>query len=95
MNIVDGLELDLNAFKNWRAEYASAQFILEDGKYICGTLTEKMSKRLFNTVNPDVVVDEIRCGHLPHVRNVPRPVEQSKPWETKGIEGVHRFLKKF
>ncbi len=95
VNIVDGLELDLNAFKNWRAEYASAQFILEDGKYICGTLTEKMSKRLFNTVNPDVVVDKFGADTFRMYEMFLGPVEQSKPWETKGIEGVHRFLKKF
>jgi leucyl-tRNA synthetase, eubacterial and mitochondrial family len=95
VNIVDGLELDTNAFKNWRQDFATAQFILENGKYICGTLTEKMSKRLFNTVNPNVIVEKFGADTFRMYEMFLGPVEQSKPWETKGIEGVHRFLKKF
>jgi leucyl-tRNA synthetase len=95
VNIVDGLELDTTAFKNWRQDFATAQFILENGKYICGTLTEKMSKRLFNTVNPDVIVEKFGADTFRMYEMFLGPVEQSKPWETKGIEGVHRFLKKF
>lgn len=94
VNIVDGLELDTEAFKKWRTDFANAQFILEDGKYICGTLVEKMSKRLFNTVNPDVLVEKFGADTFRMYEMFLGPVEQSKPWETKGIEGVHRFLKK-
>lgn len=95
VNIVDGLELDLDAFRNWRPDYATAQFILEDGKYICGTLSEKMSKSKFNTVNPDLLVEKFGADTFRMYEMFLGPVEQSKPWETKGIEGVHRFLKKF
>lgn len=95
VNIVDGLELDVNAFKNWRQDFATAQFILENGKYICGTLNEKMSKRLFNTVNPNVIVEKFGADTFRMYEMFLGPVEASKPWETKGIEGVHRFLKKF
>ncbi|GEP95670.1 leucine--tRNA ligase [Chitinophaga cymbidii] len=94
VNIVDGVELDIEAFKKWRIDFANAQFILEDGKYICGTLVEKMSKRLFNTVNPDVLVEKFGADTFRMYEMFLGPVEQSKPWETKGIEGVHRFLKK-
>lgn len=94
VNIVDGVELDTEAFKKWRADYANAQFILEDGKYICGTLMEKMSKSLFNTVNPDSLVEKYGADTFRMYEMFLGPVEQSKPWETKGIEGVHRFLKK-
>jgi leucyl-tRNA synthetase len=94
VNIVDGVELDINAFRNWREEYRSADFILEDGKYICGTLTEKMSKRLYNTVNPDDLVDKYGADTFRMYEMFLGPVEVSKPWDTKGIEGVHRFLKK-
>lgn len=94
VNMVDGLELDIDAFKKWRIDFANAQFILEDGKYICGTLVEKMSKRLFNTVNPDVLVEKFGADTFRMYEMFLGPVEQSKPWETKGIEGVHRFLKK-
>lgn len=94
VNMVDGLELDIEAFKKWRIDFANAQFILEDGKYICGTLVEKMSKRLFNTVNPDVLVEKFGADTFRMYEMFLGPVEQSKPWETKGIEGVHRFLKK-
>ncbi len=94
VNIVDGLELDITAFRNWRPEFENADFILEDSKYICGTLTEKMSKRLFNTVNPDDLVNRYGADTFRMYEMFLGPVEQSKPWDTKGIEGVHRFLKK-
>lgn len=94
VNIVDGVELDIQAFKKWRTEYETAEFILEDGKYICGTEVEKMSKRLYNTVNPDDVVNKYGADTFRMYEMFLGPVEQSKPWETKGIEGVHRFLKK-
>ncbi|HEX6428890.1 MAG TPA: leucine--tRNA ligase, partial [Niastella sp.] len=94
VNIVDGVELNVSAFKNWRTEYETAEFILEDGKYICGTEVEKMSKRLYNTVNPDDVVNRYGADTFRMYEMFLGPVEQSKPWETKGIEGVHRFLKK-
>ncbi|WP_346317472.1 leucine--tRNA ligase [Chitinophaga sp. YIM B06452] len=94
VNIVDGVELDTAAFREWRADYANAQFILEDGKYICGTLSEKMSKSKFNTVNPDMLVEKFGADTFRMYEMFLGPVEQSKPWETKGIEGVHRFLKK-
>ncbi len=94
VNIVDGVELDTEAFKKWRDEYANAEFMLEDGKYICGTLTEKMSKRLYNTVNPDDLVNKYGADTFRMYEMFLGPVEMSKPWDTKGIEGVHRFLKK-
>jgi leucyl-tRNA synthetase len=131
VNIVDGVELDIEAFRKWREEYADAKFILEDGsvsssdkieyadfinsnseraeglsnllsisgegqgaRYICGTLTEKMSKRLYNTVNPDTVVEKYGADTFRMYEMFLGPVEMSKPWDTKGIEGVHRFLKK-
>lgn len=94
VNIVDGVELNVTAFKKWRTEYEAAEFILEDGKYICGTEVEKMSKRLYNTVNPDDVVNKYGADTFRMYEMFLGPVEQSKPWETKGIEGVHRFLKK-
>ncbi|MGE7777503.1 leucine--tRNA ligase [Chitinophaga sp. NPDC101104] len=94
VNIVDGVELDTEAFRQWRTDYANAQFILENGKYICGTQLEKMSKRLFNTVNPDMVVEKFGADTFRMYEMFLGPIEQSKPWETKGIEGVHRFLKK-
>ena len=94
VNIVDGVELDVEAFKKLRAEYENAEFILEDGKYLCGTEVEKMSKRLYNTVNPDDIVNKYGADTFRMYEMFLGPVEQSKPWETKGIEGVHRFLKK-
>lgn len=94
VNIVDGLELAVEAFRKWRPEFRTAEFILEDGKYMCGTLTEKMSKRLFNTVNPDDLVNKYGADTFRMYEMFLGPVEQSKPWDTKGIEGVHRFLKK-
>lgn len=95
VNFVDGVELDLEAFKKWRnGEYANAEFILEDGKYICGSEVEKMSKSKFNTVNPDDLVDKFGADTFRMYEMFLGPVDQSKPWDTKGIEGVHRFLKK-
>lgn len=94
VNFVDGVELELNAFRSWREEYSNAEFVLEDGKYICGTLTEKMSKRLYNTVNPDDLVHKYGADTFRMYEMFLGPVEMSKPWDTKGIEGVHRFLKK-
>lgn len=95
VNIVDGLELDTEAFKQWRnGEFADAEFILEDGKYICGAETEKMSKRYFNTVNPTDLCNKYGADTFRMYEMFLGPVEMSKPWDTKGIEGVHRFLKK-
>ncbi len=95
VNIVDGVELDMEKFKQWRnGEYANAEFILEDGKYICGVEVEKMSKSKFNTVNPDDLVNKYGADTFRMYEMFLGPVEQSKPWDTKGIEGVHRFLKK-
>jgi leucyl-tRNA synthetase len=94
VNIVDGLELDTQAFRKWRTEYAHAEFILENGKYICGMEVEKMSKRLYNVVNPDTLVARYGADTYRMYEMFLGPVEQSKPWDTKGIEGVHRFLRK-
>jgi len=95
VNMVDGVELDLAQFRKWKnGEYASAQFILEEGKYICGVETEKMSKSKYNTVNPDVLVDKFGADTFRMYEMFLGPVEQSKPWDSKGIEGVHRFLRK-
>jgi leucyl-tRNA synthetase len=94
VNIVDGLELNIEAFKKWRHEYAEAEFILEDGKYICGTEVEKMSKRYYNVVNPDDIVAKFGADTFRMYEMFLGPIEMSKPWDTKGIEGVHRFLKK-
>ncbi|PJE45892.1 MAG: leucine--tRNA ligase [Sediminibacterium sp.] len=95
VNFVDGYELDLTAFKQWRnGEYANATFVLENGKYLCGAEVEKMSKSKFNTVNPDVLVEKYGADTFRMYEMFLGPVDQSKPWDTKGIEGVHRFLKK-
>jgi leucyl-tRNA synthetase len=95
VNMVDGVELDIEAFKKWRnGENAHAEFILENGKYICGIEIEKMSKSKFNTVNPDNLVERYGADTFRMYEMFLGPVEQSKPWDTKGIEGVHRFLKK-
>ncbi len=94
VNIVDGVELDIDAFKKWRDEYANAEFILEDGKYICGVETEKMSKSKYNTVNPNDLCDKYGADTFRMYEMFLGPVEASKPWDTKGIEGVHRFLRK-
>ncbi len=94
VNIVDGFELDTHAFANWKPDYAGASFQLEDGKYICGSEVEKMSKSKFNTVNPDELVQKFGADTFRMYEMFLGPVEQSKPWDTKGIEGVHRFIKK-
>ncbi len=95
VNIVDGFELDIEKFKQWRnSEYANAEFILEGGKYICGAEVEKMSKTKYNTVNPDELVNKYGADTFRMYEMFLGPVEMSKPWDTKGIEGVHRFLKK-
>jgi leucyl-tRNA synthetase len=95
VNFVDGFELDITLFKAWRnGEYANATFVLENGKYFCGAEVEKMSKSKFNTVNPDVLVEKYGADTFRMYEMFLGPVDQSKPWDTKGIEGVHRFLKK-
>ncbi len=95
VNIVRNDKLDLEAFKAWRPEYANAEFVLENGEYICGWAIEKMSKSMFNVVNPDDVCDSYGADTLRLYEMFLGPIEQSKPWDTKGIDGVNRFLKKF
>ena len=95
VNIVSNDVLDVEAFKAWRPEYATAEFVLEDGKYICGWAVEKMSKSMYNVVNPDMIVEKYGADTLRMYEMFLGPVEQSKPWDTNGIDGVHRFLKKF
>jgi leucyl-tRNA synthetase len=92
--LVDGMELDIPAFKAWKPEYVNAHFILENGRYICGSEIEKMSKSKFNTVNPNELVEKYGADTFRMYEMFLGPVEQSKPWDTKGIEGVHRFLRK-
>ena len=94
VSLVDGLELDISAFKSWRPEYAQSGFVLENDKYICGSEVEKMSKSKFNTVNPNELVEKYGADTFRMYEMFLGPVEQSKPWDTKGIEGVHRFLRK-
>ncbi|MEN9963607.1 MAG: hypothetical protein RL582_702 [Bacteroidota bacterium] len=94
VNMVDGFELNTDAFKTWKPDLENAAFVLEDGKYICGSETEKMSKSKYNTVNPDVLVDRYGADTFRMYEMFLGPIEQSKPWDTKGIEGVHRFIKK-
>ena len=95
VNFVDGFELNMAALQTWRnGEYATAAFVLEDGKYICGAEVEKMSKSKFNTVNPDELVEKYGADTFRMYEMFLGPVDQSKPWDTKGIEGVHRFVKK-
>ena len=95
VNIVHGDVLDIDAFKAWRPEYENARFILEDGKYVCGWAIEKMSKSMYNVVNPDMIVEKYGADTLRLYEMFLGPVEQSKPWDTNGIDGCHRFLKKF
>ena len=95
VNIVSADVLDIEAFKAWRPEYADAEFILEDGKYICGWAVEKMSKSMFNVVNPDMIVEKYGADTLRLYEMFLGPVEASKPWDTNGIDGCFRFLKKF
>ena len=94
VNIVRNDRLDLEAFKAWMPEYATAEFILEDGEYICGWTIEKMSKSMFNVVNPDMICDTYGADTLRLYEMFLGPLEQSKPWDTKGIDGVNRFLRK-
>ena len=95
VNIVNADVLDVDAFRQWRPEYQNAEFVLEDGKYICGWAVEKMSKSMFNVVNPDMIVERYGADTLRLYEMFLGPVEQSKPWDTNGIDGCHRFLKKF
>ena len=94
VNIVSNDILDVKAFKNWHTRNNNAEFILEDGKYVCGWAVEKMSKSMFNVVNPDVIVERYGADTLRLYEMFLGPIEQSKPWDTNGIDGVHRFLKK-
>ena len=94
VNIVSNDYLDLDAFRAWRPEYATADFILEDGKYLCGWAVEKMSKSMYNVVNPDMIVERYGADTLRLYEMFLGPIEQSKPWDTNGIDGVHRFLRK-
>ena len=95
VNIVKNDQLDLEAFRAWRPEFRDAEFILEDGKYICGWAIEKMSKSMFNVVNPDNIVENYGADTLRMYEMFLGPLEQSKPWDTNGIDGVHKFLRKF
>ena len=94
VNIVSNDVLDTEAFRAWRPEFATAEFILEDGKYVCGWAVEKMSKSMFNVVNPDDIVERYGADTLRLYEMFLGPLEQSKPWDTNGIDGVNRFLKK-
>ena len=94
VNIVSNDILDIDAFRAWRPEYENAEFILEDGKYVCGWAVEKMSKSMFNVVNPDTIVEKYGADTLRLYEMFLGPVEQSKPWDTNGIDGCHRFLRK-
>ncbi|MBR4952825.1 MAG: leucine--tRNA ligase [Alistipes sp.] len=94
VNIVRNDILDLEAFKAWRPEFNDAEFVLEDGKYICGWAIEKMSKSMFNVVNPDYIVEQYGADTLRMYEMFLGPLEQSKPWDTNGIDGVHKFLRK-
>ena len=95
VNIVSADILDIEAFRVWRPEYKNAEFILENGQYKCGWAIEKMSKSMFNVVNPDMIVEKYGADTLRLYEMFLGPVEQSKPWDTNGIDGCHRFLKKF
>ncbi|MBP5381019.1 MAG: leucine--tRNA ligase [Bacteroidaceae bacterium] len=95
VNIVKNDVLDIEAFKAWRPEYATAEFVLEEGRYICGWAVEKMSKSMYNVVNPDLIVENYGADTLRLYEMFLGPVEQSKPWDTNGIDGSHRFLRKF
>ena len=94
VNIVSNDRLDIEAFRNWNPEYKNAEFILENGEYVCGWAVEKMSKSMFNVVNPDDIVERYGADTLRLYEMFLGPLEQSKPWDTNGIDGVHRFLKK-
>lgn len=94
VNIVSNDRLDIEAFRNWNPEYKNAEFILENGEYVCGWAVEKMSKSMFNVVNPDDIVERYGADTLRLYEMFLGPLEQSKPWDTNGIDGVHRFIKK-
>ena len=94
VNIVQNDVLDIEAFKAWRPEYADAEFILEDGKYICGWAVEKMSKSMYNVVNPDMIVEKYGADTLRLYEMFLGPINQSKPWDSNGIDGCARFLRK-
>jgi leucyl-tRNA synthetase len=94
VSIVDGYVLDLEGFRKWKPDYSNAEFILEGGKYITGSRLEKMSKRYFNVVNPNDVVNKYGADTFRMYEMFLGPLEASKPWDVKGIEGVHRFIKK-
>ena len=94
VNIVQNDVLDIEAFKAWRPEYADAQFVLEDGKYICGWAVEKMSKSMYNVVNPDMIVEKYGADTLRLYEMFLGPINQSKPWDSNGIDGCFRFLRK-
>ena len=95
VNIVRNDQLDLEAFRAWHPEFADAEFILEEGKYICGWAIEKMSKSMYNVVNPDYIIEQYGADTLRMYEMFLGPLEQSKPWDTNGIDGVHKFLKRF
>ena len=94
ISLVNHDELDLEAFKNWNSEYKDASFILEDGKYICGWAVEKMSKSMYNVVNPDDIIETYGADTLRLYEMFLGPIEQAKPWDTHGIDGVFKFLRK-
>ena len=94
VNIVSNDKLDLEAFKAWQPDFHNAEFILEDGQYVCGWAIEKMSKSMYNVVNPDTIIERYGADTLRFYEMFLGPLEQSKPWDTNGIDGVHRFLKK-
>ena len=95
VNIVYNDKLDIEAFRAWRPDYKDAEFVLENGEYICGWAIEKMSKSMYNVVNPDKICDTYGADTLRLYEMFLGPIEQAKPWDTKGIDGVNRFLKKF
>jgi leucyl-tRNA synthetase len=95
ISIVNGLELDTQAFKKWKPDFENAEFILEDGKYICGSAIEKMSKSYFNVVNPDQIINDYGADTLRMYEMFLGPLEASKPWSTQGIDGVFKFLRRF
>ena len=95
VNIVNGLELDTDLFKKWKPDFVNSEFILEDGKYICGSAIEKMSKSYFNVINPDKIIENYGADTLRMYEMFLGPLEQSKPWNTSGIDGVYKFLRRF
>jgi leucyl-tRNA synthetase len=95
VSLVDGFLLDMEEFTKWKPDFSDATFVTEDGEYKCGARLEKMSKRYFNVVNPDDIVEKYGADTFRMYEMFLGPVEQDKPWDTKGIEGVHRFIRKF